>query len=86
MSTFNVMLKKVVDDSYDIETGYDLSDSLVADSKNGLVGKVKKFAVITDSIVETLYADGICEKLKKEGYTVNKFVFLAGEKSKTRQT
>ncbi len=86
MSTFNVMLKKVVDDSYDIETGYDLSDSLVTDIKNGLVGKVKKFAVITDSTVETLYADGICDKLKKEGYTVNKFVFPAGEKSKTRQT
>ena len=29
MSIFNVELKKVVDDTYDIEIGYNLADSLI---------------------------------------------------------
>ena len=33
MSTFNVELKKVVDDSYEIEIGFDLEDKLVKDLK-----------------------------------------------------
>ena len=48
MSIFNVELKKVVDDTYDIEIGYNLSDTLVSDLENGLAGKIKKFAVITE--------------------------------------
>ena len=51
MSIFNVELKKVVDDTYDIEIGYNLSDTLVSDLENGLAGKIKKFAVITDTNV-----------------------------------
>jgi hypothetical protein len=31
MSTFNVELKKVVDDSYEIEIGFDLEEKLLAD-------------------------------------------------------
>ena len=46
MSVFNVELKKVVDDSYDIEMGYHLEDQLVEDLETGLLGKIKKFAVI----------------------------------------
>ena len=49
MSVFQVELKKVVDDSYEIEIGYQLENRLIEDLKNGLVGKIKKFAVITDS-------------------------------------
>lgn len=86
MSTFNVELKKVVDDSYDIEVGFELSDMLIKDIKNGLVGNIKKFAVVTDSIVKDLYAESIAKKLENEGYTVNLFSFEAGEKSKTRET
>jgi len=41
MSIFNVELKKVVDDTYDIEIGYNLSDTLVSDLENGLVGKIQ---------------------------------------------
>ena len=59
MSTFNVELKKVVDDSYEIEIGFSLMEKLVTDLKNGLVGKIKKFAVITDSVVKELYAEKI---------------------------
>ena len=44
MSVFNVELKKVVDDSYDIEMGYHLEDQLVEDLETGLLGKIKKFA------------------------------------------
>lgn len=86
MSVFNVELKRVVDDSYDIEIGYDLTNKLVADVEKGLVGNIRKFAVITDSNVCDLYAKPISEKLVRAGYDVGVFVFPAGEKSKTRAT
>lgn len=86
MSLFNVELKRVVDDTYDIEIGYELQRQLIEDLEKGLVGKIKKFAVITDTNVSDLYAKPICEKLLKAGYTVDMFVIPAGEKSKTRET
>lgn len=86
MGTFNVELKKVVDDSYEIEIGFDLQDKLISDLKNGLVGNISKFAVITDSIVKELYADRILTMLVEHGYKADMFVFEAGEKSKTRKT
>ena len=86
MSIFNVELKKVVDDSYDIEIGYELMNQLVEDIDTGLVGKMKKFAVITDTNVLDLYARPLSEKLAHAGYSVEIFVFEAGEKSKTRET
>ena len=33
MGTFNVELKKIVDDSYDIEIGFHLEDKLISDLK-----------------------------------------------------
>lgn len=86
MSVFNVELKKVVDDSYEIEVGFKLADKLVEDLKNGLAGNVKKFAVVTDSNIKELYADEIIEKIRSAGFTASLFVFEAGEKSKTRAT
>jgi 3-dehydroquinate synthase len=86
MSILNVELKKVVDDSYDIEIGYNLKDRLVDDLEKGLLGKIKKLAVITDSNVCDLYAKPIGEKLAAAGFKVELFVFPAGEKSKTRKT
>lgn len=86
MSVFNVELKKVVDDSYDIEIGYNLMDKLVEDIEAGLFGTLHKFAVITDTNVRDPYAKPICEKLIVAGYKVDLFVFPAGEKSKTRLT
>lgn len=82
---FNVELKKVVDDSYDIEIGHDLSDTLVYDLQNGLVGNVRKFAVVTDSIVVDLYGRSIYEKILSSGFAADLFVIPEGEKSKTRQ-
>lgn len=86
MSVLNLELKKVVDDSYDIEIGYDLMNRLVEDLETGLVGGIHRFAVITDSNVRDLYARPICDRLLHAGYGVDLFVFAAGEKSKTRET
>lgn len=86
MGIFNVELKKVVDDSYNIEIGFKLEDTLISDLKNGLVGNIRKFALITDTNVEKLYAKDIFGKLKNAGYAADMFVFEAGEKQKTRQT
>ncbi len=85
MKKFRVNLKKVVDDSYDIEVGYELIDSLIQDIKGGLVGKIHKFAVITDSIVRDLYAEPVMKALIESGYQADMFVFPEGEKSKTRE-
>lgn len=86
MSILNLELKKVVDDSYEIEIGYELMDKLVEDIEKGLVGNIRRFAVITDSNVRDLYGKPICERLIRAGYSVDLFVFAAGEKSKTRET
>ena len=45
MSNFKVELKKVVDDSYEIEIGYELEQKLIDDLKAGLVGKISKRAI-----------------------------------------
>ncbi len=86
MSTFHVELKKVVDDSYEIEIGSHLAEKLVKDLKNGLAGGRKKLAVITDSVVKDLYAGEICRRLTEAGYQAELFSFEAGEQRKTRKT
>jgi len=86
MSVFRVNLKKVIDDSYDIEIGYNLSEKLITDIKNGLVDEISKFVVVTDSNVKDLYAEKICSLLKDNGFTADLISFPAGEKSKTRKT
>lgn len=86
MNTFHVSLKKIVDDSYDISVGYHLEKDLIEDLKNGLIGSIKKIAIITDTNVKELYASPIAELLVEQGYQVDIFSFLAGEKSKTRET
>ncbi len=79
-----VELKKVVDDSYDIEIGHALTDKCVSDIENGLFGKVRRIAVVTDSNVLPLYAEPICRKLADKGFDARIFTIPAGEKSKTR--
>lgn len=86
MSCFHVGLKKVVDDSYDVQIGSHLFGTMIQDIKNGLAGERKKFAVITDSHVEPLYGKPILCALKEAGYQGDLFVFPAGEKSKVRRT
>ena len=72
---FNCELKRVVDDSYDIEIGRKLQDTLVSDLKG----------VVTDSIVVDLYGRDIYERLNAAGLKAELFVIPEGEKSKTRQ-
>lgn len=86
MGIFNVELKKVVDDSYEIETGFELRKKLIEDLKNGLLGNIKKFAIITDSIVCDLYAKDIHKDIIEAGFKSDLFVFKEGEKSKVRKT
>lgn len=86
MGTYNVELKKIVDDSYEIEIGFHLMDKLVEDLKKGLVKKCSKYAIITDSTVKTLYVDRIYGKFIEAGFSADVFVFPAGEQSKTRKT
>lgn len=86
MSNFKVELKKVVDDSYEIEIGYELEQKLIDDLKAGLVGKISKFVVVTDSNVKELYADKIYKMLEEAGYKTDLISFPAGELSKTRET
>jgi 3-dehydroquinate synthase len=85
-STFQVELKKIVDDSYEIELGYHLEETLIRDIEKGLVGRIHKFALITDTQVEPLYGAPIRDRLCQAGYQAELFVFPAGETSKTRQT
>ena len=84
MGTFRVELKKTVDDSYEIEVGRALAGRLVKDLEGGLMGGLKKFALITDSNVEDLYARPICQALQEAGFEGQVFSFPAGEESKTR--
>ena len=86
MSICNVELKKVVDDSYEIEIGFDLMDKLIDDLKSGLVGKINKFVIITDDNVKKLYAIYFYEKLISSGFKSDFISFEAGDKSKTRET
>ncbi len=86
MGIYNVQLKKVVDDSYDIEIGFGLIDKLIEDIDNGLVGNIRKFAIITDTNVLPLYAEKIHNRLIECDYKSDLFVIEAGEKSKTRRT
>jgi len=83
---FHVPLKKVVDDSYDIEIGRNLMDNLVSDLAKGLTPKATRYALITDSVIKPLYADALIEKLIASGLTVDLFTIEAGEIHKTRET
>ncbi len=86
MSTFHVELKKTVDDSYEIEVGRSLTGKPAEDLKNGLIGSCRRFALITDSNVEKLYALPICRQLLEAGFKGEIFSFPAGEEFKTRTT
>jgi 3-dehydroquinate synthase len=86
MAIFNVPLKRTVDDSYSIEIGRNLFDRLVQDLLNGLTPGATRYALITDSNVETLYAQQLLKKLIAAGLKTDLFVMSAGETHKTRET
>jgi len=86
VSTFNVELKRVVDDSYEIEIGRSLAGKLADDLRAGLIPGRRRFALITDSTVESLFAPDIRDCLLSAGFEGEIFSFPAGEPSKTRET
>lgn len=86
MSSFQVSLKRVIDDSYNIEIGRDLFNKLIDDLKNGLVNNIVKFAVITDSKIHNLYGLKLIQQIQESGFTADLFTVKSGEKSKTRET
>ena len=86
MGVFQVELKRVVDDSYEIEIGFGLEEKLLTDLQNGLLGNRKKLALITDSNVTSQYGDKLREMLLAAGFQAELFVFEAGERQKTRET
>jgi 3-dehydroquinate synthase len=86
MTIFHVPLKKVVNDSYDVEIGRNLMGKLIRDVNAGLVQGSAKYAIITDSICEPLFGHQLLEGLRTYGYDVHLFSFEAGEKHKTRET
>lgn len=86
MSKFYVELKRVVDDSYDIEIGYNLFNTLIRELKGNLGQGINRYAIITDSIVKELYGDKLYELMLKEGFNVDLLSFPAGETSKVRHT
>ena len=86
MSKFYVELKKVVDDSYDIEIGKNLFETLIKDLKEELGKGISRYAIITDSNVKTLYGDQLYHLMEAEGFKVDLISFPAGETSKIRAT
>ncbi len=86
MSKFYVELKKVVDDSYDIEIGKNLFETLIKDLKEELGKGISRYAIITDSNVKTLYGDKLYHLMEAQGFKVDLISFPAGETSKVRAT
>lgn len=86
MKKINVQIRRVVDNTYDIEVGYNLFDKLITDLKGSLVENVYRYAIITDDTVKDLYGDKLLELLKENGFEAQLFSMPAGEKSKRRET
>lgn len=86
MPKMKVELKKVVDNSYDIEIGRNLIDILVEDIVSGKLFSPSRIIIITDSTVKDLYGDRISQMLTERAVKNDLLYFTAGEQSKTRKT
>jgi len=85
MPNLYIHLNRMIDDSYPIEIGRNLIDSLVADLRQGLIKHRNKIAVLTDSHVQRIYGDEMIHKLVNAGFNCDLFVVPSGESSKTRE-
>ena len=85
MKTIDVKIEKVINNSYEIEIGYDLFGKLVDDITQGLVTNVHKYAIVTDSNVAGLYGYNLLNLMINQGLSVEMYTIPAGEKSKTRE-
>ena len=52
----------------------------------GAFPKAKQVVLVTDSNVDRLYGDEVVRQLRKGGFSVERIVFPAGERSKTLET
>ena len=78
MQTINVKIEKVINNSYEIEIGYDMFEKLVDDIKHKIVPNVYRYAIITDSNVAALYGYRLFELMKKQGFNVDIYSIPAG--------
>ena len=81
-------MKKIhvsVGGGYDICIGRGLLDAAGQEIKNALPD-AKRLVVVTDSNVSIFYADRLTATLEAAGFDTGKFVFPAGEPSKTMDT
>lgn len=76
----------MVDDSYDIEVGTGLFNTLIQDLKGALGKGISRYAIITDTNVEKLYGQQLQQCMQEAGFKTDLIVFPAGEKSKVRAT
>jgi 3-dehydroquinate synthase len=86
MSKFRVELKKNVDESYDIEIGRNVLETMISDLQTELAACNYKVAVLTDSNVEALYSGEMLRALREAGVNCNLFVAPSGEAYKSRET
>lgn len=78
MEKVHLNLKKKVDNSYDILIDKGLFGRVAADLK----GIANRYVVITDSVVEKLFAGRLLKSMRKAGLKVDILSFKAGEGSK----
>ncbi len=79
-SSLRISLKREVDESYDLVFGENLFPQIAIDLKQKPLGD--KYAIITDSNVQKLYATSLENRLKDEGLIASTFSFEAGEPNK----
>ena len=70
---------------YEVTVGDGVSDA-APDFIRAELRRVKKAAVITDSNIDVLHVTAVVARLRAAGLDVSKFVFSAGERSKTLST
>ncbi len=80
MDVININVSK----PYDVIIGNGLLEDAGIYAKKVLYGG--KIAVVADDITDSLYSEKVCESLEKSGFSVIKFVFEHGEKSKNADT
>lgn len=82
--TFQVELVRRVDESYPVEIGPRLEESLIFDLKAGMLGH-RRLALLSDDTVAPLYAGELLSRCAESGFRARLFTFPAGEQSKTRE-
>ena len=85
MKRMSVKIEKYVNNSYEIEIGYNLFGNLIQDLIEMFQESVHKYAIITDSNVEILYGRYLLQLMHESGLDTDLFTIPAGEASKTRE-